>query len=212
MRRFTIAGLMAVILVCGVAVAALRDASDTWAGLLLMLTLFLLGSAAFGIRYRRDGKQAFWFGFALFGWGYLVLSQAPWFADQVGPRLPTTQLLNYAHARVNPESPQSAANLLSRSLAVDLGIGMVVQPNPNATPTVSLGGVPAQPNQTSFIPAVTPQKPLELSLQLVAIGSNLEQFTRIGHCLFALMAALIGGLAARWFQRTGRSAQTTAAS
>src|SRR5689334_12956654 len=91
MKRHTIAGLMLVVLVVAVAAAALRDASDAWAGGLLLLTLLILGTAVIGVAYRREGRRAFWFGYALFGWGYLVLSQAPWFAEQVQPRLPTTQ-------------------------------------------------------------------------------------------------------------------------
>src|SRR3954449_13576132 len=99
MRRFSIAALMLAVLVCGVAVAALKNASDAWAGALLLLTLLLLASAVFGVVYRREGRRAFWLGFAAFGWGYLALTQAPWFVEQIGPKLPTTLLLNYAHAK-----------------------------------------------------------------------------------------------------------------
>ena len=102
MRRHTIASLMAATLVVAVGIAALRNASETWAGIVLFVTLLLLGMSPLAILHRREGKRAFWQGFALFGWGYVVLTMAPWFADRVGPKLPTSQLLGYAHARLNP--------------------------------------------------------------------------------------------------------------
>lgn len=64
MRRLSIAALMLVVLVCGIAVAALKQASDAWAGGLPMLTLALRGTAVFGFTYRRENRRAFWFGFA----------------------------------------------------------------------------------------------------------------------------------------------------
>src|SRR4051794_17441258 len=112
MRRHTIASLMLATVVIAVAVAALKNASDAWVGGLHFLTLLLLGAALLAIPYRREGKRAFWLGFAIFGWGYLVLTQAPWFAEQVGPRLPTMHLLSYAHAKISPEPPPNTFRVL----------------------------------------------------------------------------------------------------
>src|SRR4051794_39854476 len=99
MKRITIAWLMAAVGGVAVAGAALRDASEAWFGVLLTITLALLACAAFGVAYRRGAARAGWFGFALFGWGYLVLASGPWWAEQVQPALPTTQALAYLHAR-----------------------------------------------------------------------------------------------------------------
>lgn len=193
MRRVSIAALMLVVLVCAVAVAALRQASDAWAGGLLMLTLAVLGSAVFGAVYRREGRRAFWLGFAAFGWGYLALAMGPWFAEQVAPKLPTTLLLNYAHACAHPEPPDAAYWLLSRRLSTR----QAGSPNPRGL-ALALGD-----GTTGSRPA-----PLSLSLGLAVTGpTNLEQFARIGHCLFALVAAVAGGLIARGFQRTNQDAR-----
>src|SRR5262245_29129862 len=110
MRRQSIAGLMIVVLVCGVAVAALRDASDTWQGIVVLLTLIVLGVAILGAIERTDEKRAFWRGFAIFGWGYLALAQAPWFTEQVGQRLPTSQVLSLAWERLRPLSSLSQSD------------------------------------------------------------------------------------------------------
>lgn len=186
MRRFTIAALMIVVLVSGLAIAALKNASDAWAGVLLLLTVFLLGSAFLGIAHRRQAKRAFWQGFALFGWGYLTLTMGPWFSDQVEPRLPTTQLLHFAHNKANPPASQyESFSVLLDQIAVQPAGG------PPLTVTGSLSG---SSGPTSIRAGQT--------FRLGILNSNLEQFVRVGHCLFALLAALLGGLIARWFYRT----------
>jgi hypothetical protein len=73
--RFAIAGLMG--LVVAVGVAALRFASELWAGVLLMLTLGVLGAAVLAFHERSGASRAWWRGFALFGWGYVVLAMGP---------------------------------------------------------------------------------------------------------------------------------------
>src|SRR5262245_42557078 len=102
MRRFTIAALMLGVLVCGVAFAALKDSSDAWAGVLLMLTLLLLGASILGVLYRRDGGRAFWAGFALFGCSYMLIQHVPRLWDQAVEPLPTASLLKYVHANAAP--------------------------------------------------------------------------------------------------------------
>src|SRR4051812_40102573 len=119
----SISGLMTAVLICGVGIAAMRDASDLWAGVLLLLTLFLLGVSLLGVLHRRDAKRAFWQGFALFGWGYMILVRAPWFAEQVQPKLATTQLLSGVHARLASSSSDINALYALRSEALsDLNV------------------------------------------------------------------------------------------
>src|SRR5262245_31027461 len=102
MRRNSIATLMVVVLISGAAVSALRDASETWSGVVLLMTLGLLTASILLVLNRRGVARAFWQGFAIFGWGYLVLTMAPWFVDQVQPRLPTSQLLSLLWNRLRP--------------------------------------------------------------------------------------------------------------
>jgi hypothetical protein len=72
--RFPIAGLMGAVLVVALGLAALRNASETWAGVMFLLTCGVLSLAIVGVICREDGERAWWLGFALFGWGYLLLS------------------------------------------------------------------------------------------------------------------------------------------
>ncbi len=69
--RFTISGLMAVVLVLAFGLAALKNAGATWAGVMPLLTYGLLGLAFIGIVLRGQAERAWWLGFFVFGWGYL---------------------------------------------------------------------------------------------------------------------------------------------
>ncbi len=74
--RFTIGGLMAVVLVVAIDFAALQTADVTWIAVLSLLTHAALGLAILGIVFRRGAERAWWVGFFVFGWGYLHMS--PW--------------------------------------------------------------------------------------------------------------------------------------
>ena len=88
--RVSIAGLMGAVLIAALCVAALRFASETWAGVTLMATCGVLGLAVVGVVYRDVPERAWWLGFALFGWGYLVLA---FWSPFIATTLPTLTLL-----------------------------------------------------------------------------------------------------------------------
>src|SRR5689334_886367 len=94
--RFTIAGLLGVITVFGIGLAALREASELWDSGLFALTIGVLLVSILLVVHRQEGRRAFWVGFALFGWGYVTLSLVP----SVEPRLLTTRALAYLDAQV----------------------------------------------------------------------------------------------------------------
>jgi hypothetical protein len=72
--RFRIAGLMGAVLVAALGLAALRNASELWAGVTFLATCGVLCLAIVGVVCRGGGERAWWLGFALFGWGYLALA------------------------------------------------------------------------------------------------------------------------------------------
>ena len=67
--RFTIGGIMAVVLVLAIGLAALKSTSGVWAGVMLVLTYGTLGLAIVGAILCRGADQAWWLGFAVFEWG-----------------------------------------------------------------------------------------------------------------------------------------------
>jgi hypothetical protein len=89
--RFSIAGLMGVILVAAIGLAALHNPTELWAGVIFLLTCGVLALAIVGVACRGQGERAWWLGLALFGWGYFTLAFS---SPREGlPRLPTTAVL-----------------------------------------------------------------------------------------------------------------------
>ena len=90
--RTSIAGLMGVVLVASLGLTAMRSGSAVWAGTTFLVTCGVLALAVVGVVCRGGAGRTWWLGFALFGWGYLVLafrenaSAANW-------NLPTVPLL-----------------------------------------------------------------------------------------------------------------------
>ena len=72
--RFTLAQLIAVVLVVGFGFAAMRSGSDLCLRLSWTFTASVLLAAAIAARYR----GAFWYGFAMVGWGYFLLGSVAW--------------------------------------------------------------------------------------------------------------------------------------
>ncbi len=150
--RFSIGGLMAIVLVAAVGLAALRNPSATRAGAMLLLTCGILALAVVGAISRTGAERAWWLGTSLFGWGYLALC---WRLA----RHPTAFL---------------PANGLLEILGPWLGVA------PRVYPGGELGGLIGVGLSSGRMGGVV----LELS------------FVQVGHCVFALVAALLGGLLA----------------
>jgi hypothetical protein len=112
MRRFSIRALMAVIVVSAVGLAALRNANDWWAGIMLLLALVAFGTALLGAIFLQGRNRAWWTGFALFCGGYLALTLVPVVSTEIAPKLLTTQLLDYVHS----QTKASASNAFRTSL------------------------------------------------------------------------------------------------
>ncbi len=193
-HRPTIAGLMAGVLFCGVGIAALRGASPLWDSAVLSLTLAVLGLAILGALFLRGESRAFWGGFAIFGGGYLALTSGPWFAENVGPRLVTTEALGFLHDTLHPQPPLPQTSVLAtpyeaviaRINSAQAGTGEpldvrnhLLDPNPMGGAMVVFSGpLPTAP--TTRVP-----------------------FQNIGQSLAALVLAVIGGrIAVRFFRRS----------
>jgi hypothetical protein len=65
--RFSLARLMAIVLLIGVGLAALHSASVLWASVVFTLTVAVLSTAVLGAMARRGRARMTWAGFALFG-------------------------------------------------------------------------------------------------------------------------------------------------
>ena len=155
--RFPIAGLMGAVLVVALGLAALRNPSETWAGVMFLLTCGTLCLAIVGVVCRSDRERAWWLGFALFGWGYLLLSL--W--SRVN--LPTMTLLDW----------------IAKWLGVKVRFsgGMVGGGFGGSFRSVGL-------------------RPLGGFGGGVLFGPAFDSLGQIAHCLWAIVAALVGGVLA----------------
>jgi hypothetical protein len=106
--RVSMLGLVAAVVVCGVVLAALRSGSDYWLGVAYTMTVGMLLAAVVLARYRRGASRAFWFGFAVFGWGMFILGANPWgnefdddrFGVNVNNNLLTSRLIQVTVGRI----------------------------------------------------------------------------------------------------------------
>ena len=76
--QISIAALILVIVVFAFVLTALRTASDLWYGDLYTFSAAILLTSVVASRFRRGNERAFWFGFAVFGWGFFLLGSGPW--------------------------------------------------------------------------------------------------------------------------------------
>jgi len=178
--RFHIGSLLILVVLLGVGFAALREANDLWDVIVLNSALGVLLVSVLLVVHRRAERRAFWIGFALFGWGYLGLIAIPAFE----PKLLTTRLLAYLDSKV-PGRPA------------------VFTVQPWGAPINGQGVTAvAFSQQGSLEPGTSNSGTVRLwsattGRLLVSGSGTTENFIHIGHSLFALILAWLGGKLSR---------------
>jgi hypothetical protein len=111
--RFSIASMMAAILIMALCLVALRLNSVFWGGMILLTTLALLCSAIFMSLAGSGPSRLAWIGCAVFGWTCFILGFGPVGNERLGqPRM--TEMFEEAIPYINPElDSQIKAFLLS---------------------------------------------------------------------------------------------------
>jgi hypothetical protein len=104
MRRpqISIAGLVLVIAVVAVGLAAIRSGSPAWSGAMFSIMAFAMISSLLGVALTRGLRRAYWSGFALLGWSYLILVYVPWLHENVGQFLLAPHLFEELDAVIHP--------------------------------------------------------------------------------------------------------------
>ena len=119
--RYSIAGMMVLVLAVSLGFASLRFPSEPMAGAVLLLTLGAFALAVLAAVYRRGERRAFWVGFALFGWGYMALTAGAWWesgADR--SRLITSLILDQISPYFLPGgNPRVASSFLASLMSRD---------------------------------------------------------------------------------------------
>jgi hypothetical protein len=184
--RFTIRSLLLVIVLVAIAAAALRAADDAWDGGLLGLTLLALLTAILLAVHRADRRRAYWLGFALFGWAYLVASLVP----PIEARLPTTRGLAYIDSKI-PGRETTDPVFVDFAFPAGQYAGQSVAFSPQGD-TLAISG-----STIRLWDAATGKL-------LSGPGGTSENFVRIGHSLLALVVASLGGHLSRSLHGRGR--------
>ena len=194
--RFNIASILGVILFLAVGFAALRESNDYWDSGLFTLTLGVLLVSVLLSIHRSEAKEAFWIGFAPFGWVYLGLSLVP----SIESRQLTTKGLAYLDS-ILPGRTLRVSNLVLTGTASG-GSGSQIQ---SVAFTID-GTKLATSNQ-----CVVRVWDAATGRLLSGWGGTTENFIRIGHSLLALVAAWLGGHVSRRLSRGSRPPEVSAA-
>jgi hypothetical protein len=182
--RFSIAALMAFVSIFAVGLAAFRYPNKLWASFFFSLTIGAMVIGTLGAIFHRGLPQKFWMGYAICGWLYMFMNFGPWF-EYFSPYLFTTACLDLIYPRV--AAPEQTALLETYKQTFGLAGGF---------------GASAPVDPWEFWTKI------DSAAERFAVANNFDAlrsrpFQLIGHSMFALLFAYIGGLIARRFARLG---------
>ena len=208
--RFSLRQLLLGTALVAVACVALRSASSTWVAALLGLTLLALTAAVPLAIFRQGAYRAWWFGFALFGWLYLLLLGYSWSLDpntsQGNPLRPyslaTAQISSSGYMRMYAASPTPIAYYLPAGTTGPVQMAYPVTtvtavvpangPGYAAPPIYSAPNVPASFTYYVGTNGTTP----------AFSGPSHEDFINVAHAFWAILIALCGGWFTCWVYTT----------
>src|SRR5262245_285059 len=72
--RFSMTSAMLAVALCALTFAGLRADATMWTKILFMAVFFGMVLSILGVIYSRGERRAFWVGFAMLGWGFLVFA------------------------------------------------------------------------------------------------------------------------------------------
>jgi hypothetical protein len=181
--RISLAGSLGIVAVIAMGLAGMRSASTLWTTVAATVTLALLLAAVIAARLLDGLDRAFWAGFALFGWSYLLLVNWDWVGGQFGHDL-TAGLSDVAEAMFAKDDVPTPPQPPATSFTARTPQKVTIQPDP---------GVVNPPSATGFV-VVSQGSSLELAR---ARQIKLGNFVQIGRMFLALIFGLLGGLIAR---------------
>jgi hypothetical protein len=194
MFRFSLLSLLVAVPLVALGCAALVYATPVWARIVVTATLAALLAAGVGAFYLPDKSRAFAGGFAICGWGYLLLSQQPWLENMKGDLLTTAALNQLEPMLKDPKQ--------------------VVAESPNAR--YFLGSRVVAPAGNDVLPNISYARYVELTSRdrgrnISAIGLVAQlKFHEIGHSLWAILLGCIGGGLATVFDAKRRKSKALA--
>jgi hypothetical protein len=209
--QFSVRQLLIAVAFVAVGIVALRNA-DVW----LMSAFWgvvplLLAVALLLVIFRRGNSQAFWIGFALFGWLYAAIVMLAYLPARDTPRydplayyqLWTTRLTDWAYVKMIP-APQRESQIANPAAQTAGGIT-------GFTGGMAPGGFPGG---SGFSSGFSPGFGGNYIPPVIANPDYVDAITfqQIGHALWLVILAALGGKVAQWIYKTGVREQGSGAS
>ena len=183
--RLSIRGVMVLVVMLAIALAALHFPTPFWANVWFSLPLGMLTLAIPAAIYGRGQRRAFWVGFACCGWTYFVAAMAPWFQTETSFQLVTTTILDLM-----------APYIVERENLIRTYIGGFNPPSDPIRPT---------PWQLWNLPVLAGERVWRTGY--VSLHGPVLYF-RIGHGVCCLVIAFLGGEAVRYLAAVRSQTET----
>jgi hypothetical protein len=192
--RYHIGTLVILVLVLGVAFAALRESNDMWDSGVFTLTVGTFLTSVLRCIHQTEKRRAFWLGFALFGAAYLALSLIP----SIESRLLSTKALKYLDSKL-PRSTPNGVGVAYADFDSDGDMDIYVA-NDSQSSALYVN------NGNGTFADVTMNVGLNYGAKRVVFNNvsgpwvvgTTENLVRIGHSLLALIVALVGAMLSRY--------------
>lgn len=199
--RFSLKQLLIWMALFGVACVALRSANTTWVSSLLGLTLLILGASLLFALYRDGQSRAYWIGFAMLGWLYVIVLLYGWSLDLNSPgswgnplrpdELVTSRLTHKCYAWLYP--PQTVPVPMGMG-GIGMGGGIAMNSGSGMSGYGGMSGMSGGMPAGSMMGTGT--------MIVAAPGPSQQDFTNVAHSLWALLLATCGGWLATWLFAT----------
>jgi hypothetical protein len=197
--RFSIASVLAVIAILAVALAALRSPSYLWANVTFSLSLGALVLAIINVVYGREAGRAYWLGFSLCGGIYFAVCSIPGLRDSVCPRLVTEVVFDFLYPQLSPATTPAPGVINVTTTGTGGSVGQML-----VTYRLAVNGgpgsvtPPSSPSMPPWAAWTEPDRSVGVGYQIgtVSLRSS-EAFRQIGHSMFTLLVAVLGGTFAR---------------
>ena len=189
--RFSIKWLFGLVAIAALEVSALRSRTEVSAACALFLTILSLAFGLLGSLFCQGSRRGYWIGFTLFGTAYLL---AALFSPRPQAFLPTAWLLEQVELRVHPPVPEYA--VIEPSMRYPLAAGTFE--------SVKAELKDMQKRWRSGDRDMYDPTGLTVTYRSADIATEEEHgfFFRVGHALFALLLASLGGFGAAYFWST----------
>ena len=185
--KFSIRLLLGLVAFFAVGITALLNANEIWYRLLLTATILILTVGTLAAVGRTGPTRYFWVGFVVVGVAYMVAIFG--FQTHTREHLVTNDALQFFHAKVQTTITGSHEEILEQ------------YPNASDYTIIGRGGVtPAMGMGAGGIGMGRGMAGMQIgAMQFVYTSPERAPFMAIGHLLYTLLFAFLGGVVTRYF-------------